>query len=187
MQTADLPPLMDLKRRAIQSLPVLPTTDQLYQDPACQSLPSPTMVGSAYPQDAPVAYPQDAPAAAYSQGFAYEQAATPQAPPKAQPALRPGQSIQGRFTGVSTEVQSRFAWQKRWRYLGFAKEAVPWMAAAFLTTAVLLVVIRPSFVYSRSDDFTAPQFSLVRLVVLAALAALVTFGLTVYGLSATLL
>lgn len=96
-------------------------------------------------------------------------------------------SINGRFRKVATDVRSSVASQRRGRYITFAKDAFPWAGTAFVITMVLIITLRPSFVYARSDELTAPQFSLTRLAVLSTFVGFATFCTILYGFYTTML
>ena len=207
---------MDLKRRAIDALPVdgqvpgmdlyagfppsVPTPTRLLPRAQAPQLPQQGMMMMQQPPPQGMMYHQQPP---QEPVLMYHQQGPPIEQQGQQPqgvaagvmmgaaGLGPGSSgtetIPQRFRKASDMVESRFTWQRRWRHLAFAKEALPWAGAALLIACMIMVVTRPSFVYSRADEFTAPQFSLQRLAILSLLTGLVTFGIVLYGMSATLL
>ncbi len=195
---------MDLKQRAIDALAVdgqVPGMDLYAALPP--SVATPTRVHG-YPQP-PSQVPMDpqiavdpATGTAYYMGAYQGQAPTapaaPQDPVGAVLGVGAGsgagsatETIPQRFRKASGMVESRFAWQRRWRYFGFAREALPWAGAALLIACMIMVVTRPSFVYARADEFTAPQFSLQRLAILSLIVGVLTFGLVVYGMATSLM
>lgn len=170
---------IELRRQAIAALPSV-AGDDLYDD--FQGLPTPTRLMGAFDEGGGQEGAEAVlPAAAVAGRDGRSRSQNPVF------LGNTAETVEGRFDNSASTLKSHFASARRWRYVSFARAALPWAAATALFTIVAVVALRPSFVYVASDEFTAPTFSIRRMLAFALLASIATFGLFVYGMATTMM
>lgn len=89
-------------------------------------------------------------------------------------------SIRQDFKDRADTLRSAVQATKREQWLARSKNALFYTLIVLVLAGVLLLLIRPSFVYSKEDEWSGPVLSLWRVIGIALIVAVVVFGYVLF-------
>lgn len=100
-------------------------------------------------------------------------------------AMKLVQESADNIQAYNQELTKKETLRKLYQRLGHGKKSAIWAVGITLCTVVLLLVFRPTFVYTQENDITLPSISVMLILLYALLAGAVSWGVLWYRLATT--